>query len=326
MPLLPPDSPETPELPVIIVSYNTREMTLDAVRSAIAETASTPMEIILVDNASKDGSAEAVREMFPDVQLLADETNHGFAKANNIAAKRARGAYLLLLNPDTVTLDGALDKLMAFARTRPEAGIWGGRTVFADGTLNPTSAAGRQTLWSLFCRVSGLAVLNPNSEFLNPESYGGWDRTGVREVDIIQGSFFLIRRTLWEDLGGFDLTYVMYGEEADLCLRARARGLRPTVSGEPTIIHYLGASSALRSDKQILVLKARITLTRYIPAWQRPLARALLVVWPLTRVVGARILARVTRRQRYRDVAATWGAVWAARDTWRRGYTDNPEV
>lgn len=326
MPLLPPDSTETPDLTVIIVSYNTREMTLEAVRSAIAETAETAMEIILVDNASRDGSAEAVAETFPDVQLIADGENHGFAKANNIAATRARGRYLLLLNPDTVTLDGALDKLMAFARARPEAGIWGGRTLYGDRSLNPTSAWGRQTLWSLACRVSGLAVVRPDSELFNSEGYGGWDRSGIRAVDIVQGSFLLIRRELWETLGGFDLTYVMYGEEADLCLRARAHGAQPLASGEPTIIHYLGASSSLRSDKQILVLKARITLTRHLPPWQRPLARLLLRAWPLSRVLGARILAGVTRRQRYRDVAVSWGAVWAERKSWSAGYPINPNV
>ena len=98
-------------------------------------------------------------------------------------------------------LDRAIDRLVAFAERTPQAGIWGGRTLFADGSLNPTSAFGDLTLWSLFCRTSGLAIAFAGSELFNPEDYGGWDRSTEREVDVVQGSFFLIRRALWEEHG-----------------------------------------------------------------------------------------------------------------------------
>ena len=124
-------------------------------------------------------------------------------------------------------LDGAIDKLVAFARRTPAAGIWGGRTLNADLSLNPMSVFGDQTLWSLFCRATGLTVAFRNSPLFNSEHYGGWARDSERDVEVVQGSFFLIPRRLWDELGGFDLSFVMYGEEADLCRRARARGAQP---------------------------------------------------------------------------------------------------
>jgi GT2 family glycosyltransferase len=309
---------------VLLVSYNTRAMTLDCLRSLEAETR-VPHEVIVVDNASPDGSAAAIADAFPHLRLIASRENLGFAKGNNVAAAEARGEYILLLNPDTLVLDGAIDRLIAFADRTPEAGIWGGRTLNADMTLNPMSAFGDITLWGLFCRASGLAVAFPGSDLFNPDEMGGWDRASEREVDVVQGCFFLIRRALWQRMGGFDLTFVMYGEEADLCRRARAAGARPRMTPEAVIVHYAGASSRKRSDKEILVFKAKATLIRrHLPAWQRPLARLLLGLWPFTRMAGGRLLARATGRARFAEAAAHWQAVWAARASWRDGFPPLP--
>ena len=119
-----------------MISYNTRAMTLDCLRSLEAET-TVPHELIVLDNASPDGSAAAIAAAFPELRLIASPDNHGFAKGNNVAAREARGDYLLLLNPDTLVLDRAIDRLVAFAERRPAAGIWGGRTLNGDGTLEP---------------------------------------------------------------------------------------------------------------------------------------------------------------------------------------------
>ena len=137
-----------PVLSIIVVSYNTREMTLACLQS-ISEQTQLPHEVIVIDNRSDDGSADAIAAAFPDHRLIRAERNLGFAAANNLAAREARGDFLLLLNPDTLVLRGALDRLVAFARKRPEARIWGGRTLYADGRLNPGSCWGRITPWSL---------------------------------------------------------------------------------------------------------------------------------------------------------------------------------
>jgi GT2 family glycosyltransferase len=187
------------------------------------------------------------------------------------------------------------------------------------------SVFGDQTLWSLFCRASGLAIAFRGSQRFNPEDYGGWARDSERAVDVVQGSFLLIRRELWEALGGFDPSFVMYGEEADLCRRARARGAAPRMTPEAPIEHYAGASSRLRSDKAILVLKARVTLARrHLPRWQQPAALALLRAWPLGRSLGGRLLGLLTGRRRGTEAAAHWGAVWRARADWRDGFKTLP--
>jgi GT2 family glycosyltransferase len=224
-----------------------------------------------------------------------------------------------------VVLDGAVDKLVAFAERTPEAGIWGGRTLYGDLSLNPASVYGDQTLWSIFCRTAGLALAAPESPLFNPEAYGGWDRGSERAVDHVSGCFFLIRRELWERLGGFDPSFVMYGEETDLCHRARALGARPRMTPEATIVHYVGAASARRSDKAALVLKAKITLARrHLPAWQRPAAVALLRLWPLGRTLAGGVAARLTGRPGARGAARHWGAVWAARRDWQDGFPALP--
>jgi GT2 family glycosyltransferase len=322
-----PAAPEAPapKLSIIVVSYNTREMTLDCLRSVAAETR-TPHEVIVLDNVSPDGSAAAIAEAFPpethpELRLIASAENHGFAKGNNIAARAARGEYLLLLNPDTLILDGAIDKLMAFAERTPEAGIWGGRTLKGDGTLDPSCAFGDQTLWSLVCRTTGLSLIFKNSALFNKEYYGGWQRDSERAVGTIMGCFLLIRRDLWDALGGFDLSFVMYGEETDLCRRARDQGLaQPRLTPEAEIIHY-GGGSAPKVSRDILKLKARVTLAkRHLPAWQRPLAVWMIRVWPLTRKLSGGIIARLTGRPEIAGKADIWGEIWTARAEWQDGY------
>jgi GT2 family glycosyltransferase len=302
-------------LSIVVVSYNTRDMTLACLRSVFEQT-HTPFEVIVVDNASTDGSAQAIAEAFPGVTLLAETRNHGFAGGNNLAAAQARGEFLLLLNPDTLVLDGALDRLVAFARRKPEARIWGGRTLFGDRSPNPSSCWRRMDLWNLFCRATGLTAIFRNSEVFNAEAYGGWDRMSEREVDIVSGCLFLIARSDWQRLGGFDPAFFMYAEEADLCLRARRQiGARPCVTPEAVIVHYGGASEKVRADKMVRLLRAkRELIRRHFPAWQEPLAAALFSAHPASRSLATGLLARLGRKA---ESARVWAEVWARRGEWR---------
>lgn len=200
------------DVSILIVSFNTRELTLEALRSVRRETTDVSYEVIVVDNASGDGSAMAIAAEFPDVRLFARADNIGFARANNLAAREARGKYILLLNPDTVVLDRAIDRLHAFARRLPDARIWGGRTLFADGSLNSASCWGRMTLWNLACRATGLAAVFRTAEVFNGEAYGGWLRDTERTVDIVSGCFLMIESSFWRELDGFDPLFFMYGE------------------------------------------------------------------------------------------------------------------
>ncbi|MGH1349480.1 MAG: glycosyltransferase family 2 protein [Methyloligellaceae bacterium] len=314
--------PDSPLISILVISYNTREMTLECLHSVVNETVDCSYELIVVDNNSQDGSAEAIEKEFPDIKLMALKDNLGFAKANNLAAEHASGEYVLLLNPDTVVLDKAIDRLMTFAKERPEAGIWGGRTYYGDKSLNPYSCWRRTTVWNLFCRVSGIAGVFSKSEFLNSEAYGGWQRDSVRQVDIVTGCFFLITKELWTDLKGFDPAFFMYGEEADLCLRAGKKGYSPMVTPNAGIIHYGGASDTVQEDKMVRLLKGKISLVkRHWSPLTRGLGAFLYLMWPVRQNIVRALLKIVSPREKFNEEAAkTWRQIWRRRNEWKNGY------
>lgn len=310
-----------PALSILVVSHNTRAMTLACLDSIVVATRDVTYEIIVVDNASTDGSPEAIAAHPSKPRLVARPDNLGFGRGNNLAFEHARGELLLLLNPDTIVLDGAIDRLVAFARARPEAMIWGGRTVFADGRLNPSSAWGRMTPWRLLCRAVGLTGIAPGSPLFNGEAMGGWRRDTVREVDIVSGCFFLVPASLWRRMGGFDPVFFMYGEEADFCLRARALGARPAVTPEATIVHYGGASEATREGKMVKLLAAKATLIdRHFPLAVRRLGLALNAAWPLSRWLALAGLGLAATSTDTREKAAVWKRIWQRRAEWRSGW------
>ncbi|MCU9847991.1 glycosyltransferase family 2 protein [Defluviimonas sp. WL0024] len=310
----------TDSLTVIMVSYNTRALTLAALRTLFAETRNPFLRAVVFDNASSDGSADAIAAAFPEVELIRSPENVGFARANNIVAAQAETEWLLLLNPDTEVHDGAVDRLLAFAKANPEAGIYGGRTVFPDGSLNFASCWQQITPWSIFCAASGLTTLFPRTSLFHPEAMGSWRRDTVREVDIVVGCLMLIRRELWARLGGFDLRYYIYGEEADLCLRAARLGCRPMVTPDAEIMHLVGASSKTLGDKLVLLAKARVTLIRdhWPRAWV-PFGLAMMWTWSATRAAGYGLAARLLGG-RMRQRADSWVRLWRARRDWMKGY------
>ncbi|MEI4488204.1 glycosyltransferase family 2 protein [Frigidibacter sp. MR17.14] len=312
----PSPSPRGPDLTVIVVSYNTRALTLKCLETLYSNTA-VPFRCVLWDNDSEDGSATAVAAAFPQVDVVASRDNLGFARANNVVAEGADTEWLLLLNPDTEVHPGAIDALMAFSMAHPEAGITGGRTVFPDGSLNIASCWMRITPWSAFCMATGLTTVFRGSALFNPEGMGSWQRDTVREVDIVVGCFLMIRRSLWNELGGFDLRYFMYGEEADLCLRARAKGYRPMITPEAQIMHLVGASSGKVANKVMMVAKSRVTLIRdHWPAALVPLGVGLMWLWAGTRVAAALALALAGRGA----ALEKWRLIWAGRRDWLAGY------
>lgn len=309
------------DVSIIIVSYNTRAMTEALLTSLKAQTRSTAYEVIVVDNASSDGSADMIAAHPLAPTLIALSENIGFARANNLAGLEARGRYVLLLNPDTVVLDFAIDRLVAFAAAQPQARIWGGRTVFADGRLNQASCWSRMTVWSLLCRATGLAAIFPKSNVFNSETMGGWQRDSIRHVDIVSGCFFLIDRDLWAGLRGFDPMFFMYGEEADFCLRARSFSARPLITPDATIVHHGGASERVRTEKMIRLLAAKASLIeRHWNLTTAPIGRALLAAWPLSRLIATTVQASIFKSASAVEAAATWRTIWHRRHEWQAGY------
>jgi len=305
------------QLTVVIVSYNTVEMTLECLRSVFRETVRAKFDVIVVDNASTDGSAEAIEAEFSDkLVLIKSPENLGFAAANNLAAKHVNTEYLLLLNPDTVVLENAIDKLVDYAIKYPKSGIWGGRTVFADGSPNPASCWSKMTIWSLFSQAVGTSSILKNTTLFNPEGIGGWDRRSERDVDIVTGCFLLIYSKLWNDLSGFNKDYFMYGEEADLCLRAYKLGARPRINSEAIIIHHGGASEKILVDKMVRLMSAKVRLVRhhFSPNSQK-LGTFLLAVWPFSRMFG-HVLLGTFGAKKSRQKMTVWREIWQRRSEW----------
>ena len=315
-----------PTVSILIVSYNTRDMTIACLRSIMDQARDETFEVIVVDNTSTDGSADEIERQFSDVTLIRSPHNLGFARANNLAAVHAKGEYILLLNPDTVVLDRAVDRIVEFARSHPDARIWGGRTVFEDGSLNPTSCWAYMTLWSLSCQATGLSTMLPGSTLSNPEAYGGWNRDSVREVDIVTGCFLLADRKMWNCLDGFDRDFFMYAEEADLCYRAHKKGAQPKFTPAATIIHYGGASEVVLCEKVKKLFCGQITfLNKHWPTPKRGLGVNLIKLYALVRMFGYFAATLLTRSERHKAASREWRNVWLERNQWMHGYPSQTE-
>jgi len=306
------------EVTVIIVSFNTRDLTLKALETLYANAGDVHMRVIVWDNASADSSADAIAAAFPQAELIRSPDNLGFAVANNRAAELARGEWLLLLNPDTETYPRAVEELLKFAHANPEAGIVGGRTYYPDGSLNPQSCWNRITLWSLFCSATGLTRLFGNTTLFNPEGIGGWQRDTVRHVDIVVGCFLMIPTRLWRELGGFQDKYFMYGEEADLCLRAAKAGYRPMITPDAQIMHLVGASTPTLAPKLLRMTKARVTLIRdhWSPRMQ-PFGMGLMLLWSFNHLLKSQLIGLVRGQSADNDAGTT---LWKRRREWLSGY------
>jgi GT2 family glycosyltransferase len=225
----------------------------------------------------------------------------------------------LLLNPDTITLPHSHDGLWAFAEREPERGIWGGRTLFGDMSLNPTSCWGKATVWSLFCSATALTHMFPDSPLFNSEAYPDWQRDSERDVDIVTGCFFLVDTALWRRLGGFDRAFFMYAEEADLCLRARKIGARPGITPDAEIVHLGGGSETTLTEKYVKTARGRVTLMR--KHWSPLALRAgLTLMWlgSAARLIGSRFTSG--RNDEPGSAREKWGSVWARRREWLAGY------
>jgi len=251
------------DLSIIIVSYNTANLIINCIQSIIINTRGVKYEIIVIDNNSQDNSVDKIKSLFPNIILITSMENLGFANANNIASLKAKGDKLLLLNPDTVVFDNSIANLFNFAKKRYDCGIWGGVAFFPDGTRN-ASCWNKMTPWTLTCRAIGLSRIFPYSKLFNYESVHKWDNLSEeKHVDIIEGCFLLIDRKLWEKLSGFNKVFFMYGEETDLCLRAKKIGAKPCITPEAKIIHIGGQSEASSENKQVKVMRGQISIMKY---------------------------------------------------------------
>jgi N-acetylglucosaminyl-diphospho-decaprenol L-rhamnosyltransferase len=291
----------------VIVSYNTAELLEVCVESLLPQLSGDD-RLVVVDNASTDGSAERIRTRYPSVDVVARSSNVGFGRGCNEGAARHDGEFVLLFNPDAQAMPGMLDALHRAATVSPDSGIYGGRCLGRDGATDPRSCWGKPTVWSTFCFASGLSTIFKRSRIFDPESLGRWDRTTQRNVDVVSGALLMIDRALWERLGGFDPRYFMYGEDLDLCLRAGLLGAAPVLVPEATMFHEIGASST-RADQRCLLLAGKITaIVDHNPGWRGRTMRGLTIA-------GCGVRAILGR-----PFGTSWVSAWSRRSEWWDGY------
>ena len=249
------------DVSVIIVNWNTREILRDCLASVYEQAGDVDYEVIVVDNASTDGSVEMVKSSFPQVALIENDENRGFAAANNQGIGISKGRYVLLLNSDTIVLGGAIARTVEFADAHPRVGVTGCRVLNRDKTLQPTCFMFPSVL-NMFLACTYLYKLSPKSRFFGREHMTWWDRNDVREVDVVTGCFMLVRREAIEQVGVMDEQFFMYAEETDWCYRFRKSGWQVMFTPTAEIIHLGGQSTAKRPVA--MTIQVRMSVLKFI--------------------------------------------------------------
>jgi GT2 family glycosyltransferase len=210
---------DRPRLSIVIVSHNCRRLLLDCLGSLEAGTAGMTSEVIVIDNASSDGTVAAVEAAHPSLRLIAAESNLGFAHANNIGLEIATGRFVLLLNPDTVAQPGALRRAVEELEARPRIGMLGCKLVRPDGSLDHAAKRGFPTPLSALGYFTGLSRLRPRSRRLAGYTAEHLDPDEAGPVDAVNGAFMLVRREALDEVGSLDEDYWLYMEDLDWCYR-----------------------------------------------------------------------------------------------------------
>jgi GT2 family glycosyltransferase len=249
------------DVSIVIVSFNTRDVLRDCLRSVYREMGSLRVQVIVVDNASVDGSAAMIKQEFPEALLMRSEVNLGFGRANNMGFQSARGRYIVLLNSDAFLTEGSLERSVAYMEATPRAGLGGGRLIGRDGSWQP-SARMFPTVFSDLIVLSGLAARFPRSRL-----FGRFDRTWANpmdaaDVDWVPGAFSILRAETLAAVGAFDPRFFLYYEEVDLCLRIKQKGYSICYWPDIVIVHIGGESSRQVRSLQLSRTGAQLTLWR----------------------------------------------------------------
>ncbi|HZQ66948.1 MAG TPA: glycosyltransferase family 2 protein [Terriglobales bacterium] len=232
----------SPVLSIVIVTWNGKRYALECLESLRANGGKCPTEIIVVDNASTDGTPEAIRIQFPEVHVIQNCDNLGFAKANNIGVRQSRGKYVCLINSDVVVPPGCLDRMLAWMEAHEDVGIMGPKMLCPDGSVG-LSVMRLPTVWNSLCSALALNSVFPKSKLFAGFSIKTTDVQAIRDVEVVTGWFWMASQIALGQVGGLDERFFMYGEDIDWCHRFRKAGWRVVFFGEAEALHYGGASS-----------------------------------------------------------------------------------
>jgi GT2 family glycosyltransferase len=237
------------DVSILILNYNTRELTLNALRAVYQSVTPCSFEVILVDNASKDDSIEHIQREFPQVILILNDENVGFAIANNQAMHLAQGRYVLLLNSDTLIQQDTLELMHQFMDKHPEVGAAGCKLVLQDGSLDKACKRGFPTPSASFYYAFGISKLFPRVPKFNQYQLGYMDPDDAYPVDCLVGAFMFVRRATIDQVGMLDEEFFMYGEDIDWCYRIKQAGWVNYYYPKTQILHLKGASSRRKPVK-----------------------------------------------------------------------------
>lgn len=244
---------EKPRLTVIIVNYNVEYFLAQCLHSVRKAAQLAPIETIVVDNNSSDGSVEMTKRLFPEVQIIANKDNKGFSSANNQAIRISKADYVLLLNPDTLVEEDTFKKCIDFMDQHPNAGGLGVKMVDGKGQFLAESKRGLPTPMVAFYKIFGLSALFPKSKTFGQYHLGHLDKNETHKVDILAGAFMMMRNSVLDKVGLLDEDFFMYGEDIDLSWRIRLGGYDNYYFPETRIIHYKGESTKKSSVNYVLV-------------------------------------------------------------------------
>jgi GT2 family glycosyltransferase len=245
---------------VITVSWNTRDLLRECLRSLVSELDGLDAEVFLIDNASHDGSAEMVRCQFPEIKLVANASNRGFAAANNQALKTASGEFVLLLNPDTVVHKGAIRTLLQFMQAHPKAGIVAPQLLNTDGTVQ-RSCRQFPTFLNMSYELLGLSRIFANQPIFRQYKMLDWNHDDERQVDQPEGACLLLRKKVIDDVGLLDEGFFMLFEEVDWCYRIKEAGWEIWFTPKAKITHHYGQS--IKQVKAKMILSSHRGLYRF---------------------------------------------------------------
>jgi GT2 family glycosyltransferase len=246
-------------LTIIIVNWNTKGMTLECLESLVPQIAELDVQLCVVDNASSDDSVPAIKEFYPEVEVIENTENIGFAAANNQILSIAESEYVLLLNSDTLIIDDVVKKSVDYMNFHSDVGVMGCRVLNSDTSLQKTCSQ-FPTLLNLLFLTLGLSRLKW-PRFLSKYRMDHWERTDEREVEVVSGCYMLVRRNALEQVGLLDESFFFFGEETDWCIRFAKSGWKVMFAPVGEIIHHGGGSARkLNYKRDIMLTQATVRL------------------------------------------------------------------
>jgi GT2 family glycosyltransferase len=235
------------DVSIIIVSYNTRGVLLDCLKSIYQNAGEVSFEVIVVDNASKDGTEDEITKLkYPNFTYIQNKQNLGFSKANNAGIKKSKGRYVLFLNPDTKLYKDTFPEMVNFMDKTKDCAAATCKVLLPNGKIDDASHRGFPTPWNSFTHFSGLAKIFPKSKIFNGYNLGNLDLAKIHEIDVLAGAFMMVGRQAGEKVGWWDEDYFFYGEDIDFCYMLKQNGWKIYYVPTCSILHLKGVSGGLK--------------------------------------------------------------------------------